>query len=151
MVTTSQESWTLVPSVAFLLQELLLLGPVGPTLCFKGRASDLGSLTRGQVLGSFTSYPSHSCPKPTALSCLHYLLRRLPACTISLDAEGPLCPEQLHAVGLLLCRAPWEPAVPAESPPAAGVGLLPLCLSTLRCCQSACRGRPALCKSASDP
>lgn len=86
MVVTSWESWTLVPSVASLLEELLLLGQVVPTLCFMGRASDKGSLTRGQVLGSFTSYSSHPLPNP----------QPSPACAISSDAKGLLCPEQLR-------------------------------------------------------
>lgn len=87
MVVTSWESWTLVPSVASLLEELLLLGQVVPTPCFMGRASDKGSLMCGQVLGSFTSYSSHPLPKPTAFSCLYL--------AISSDAMGLLCPEQL--------------------------------------------------------
>lgn len=77
----------------FLLEELLLLGQVVPTLCFMGRASDKGSLTRGQVLGSFTSYSSHPLPKPTALSCLYHTV---PYLGISSDAMGLLCPEQLR-------------------------------------------------------
>lgn len=62
-----------------LLEELLLLGQVVPTLCFMGRASDKGSLMCGQVLGSFTSYSSHPSPNPQpspACTIPCYLLRR---------------------------------------------------------------------------
>lgn len=99
-VVTSWESWTLVPSVASLLEVLLLLGQVVPTLGFMGRASDKGSLTRGQVLGSFTSYSSHPLPKPTALSCLY---RTLPS---PQTPRGCSALSSCGALDLPLCRAP---------------------------------------------
>lgn len=57
-----------MPSVASVLEELLLLGPVVPMLRF----GEGGHLTHGQALGGFTSYCSRPLPTPAALSsCLH--------------------------------------------------------------------------------
>lgn len=99
VVVTSEESRTLIPSVASVLEELLLLGSVVLTLCFKGKASDVGSLIRGQALGGFSSPSSdssHPLPKLTTLSCLQYAHLLRWHCFVLVSCSTPILP---------LCRA----------------------------------------------